>query len=118
MAAHDEQGGIMKYGDTEESISERKKVGRMKNAWIWIAMALIVLAAAGCVSKPSDMTKNETVTTPTTTVPPTSTPGDEMQNVVIELPSSIKLQSLGAYSSSNGTISIPKNLYIHDFRKN
>ncbi|MCZ7385663.1 MAG: hypothetical protein O8C63_13090 [Candidatus Methanoperedens sp.] len=55
----------MKYGNTKEGISDRKKVGRRKSAWIWIAMALMVVVVAGCVSKPSDMTKNETVTTPT-----------------------------------------------------
>lgn len=50
----------------------------------------------------------------TTDVTPSSSP-DETQNVIIELPSSIKLQSLGAYNSSNGSISIPKNLYIHSY---
>ncbi|WP_179294050.1 hypothetical protein [Candidatus Methanoperedens nitratireducens] len=54
----------MKYGNTEKALSERKNAGRMKSMRIWISIALIVVAAAGCVSKPDDMTKNETLETP------------------------------------------------------
>ena len=35
----------------------------MKSAWIWIAVGLIAMAAAGCVSKPDDTTGNETQAT-------------------------------------------------------
>ena len=49
------------------------------------------------------------------TIPTKVERSDESQNVTIELPSAIKLQSLGAYNSSNGTISIPKNLYIDSY---
>lgn len=55
---------LMKYGNTEKALSERKNAGRMKSMRIWISIALIVVAAAGCVSKPDDMTKNETLETP------------------------------------------------------
>lgn len=84
---------------------------------IWAALLLaMAIATAGCVSKPGDVTKNEIITTPIATdITPPSTPVDESQNVNVELPSSIKLQSLGAYSSSNGTIRIPSNLYIHSY---
>jgi flagellar basal body-associated protein FliL len=70
MAGAGRTGGIMKYGNTVEGISGRKNVGRMKSVWIWIAMALIAVAAAGCVSKPNDIAKNETVTTPVATYVP------------------------------------------------
>ncbi len=47
----------MKYGNTEEDISDRKKVGRMKSVWIWIAIALIsvalvaVVMVGGCIEE-------------------------------------------------------------------
>ncbi len=76
----------MKYSNTKEAISGRKKVGRMKSVWIWIAMALIAVAAAGCVSKPDDMTKNETLATPETpTVPSTPTKPDLTLNNYMKL---------------------------------
>ncbi len=44
-----------------------KRYDRMKGVWIWIALALIMVVASGCVSKPSDMTKNATLTAPVAT---------------------------------------------------
>ncbi len=58
----------------------------MKSVWIWIAMALIAVAVAGCVSKPDDMTKNETLATPVTpTVPSTPTKPDLTLNNYMKL---------------------------------
>lgn len=56
--------GIMKYENKEKFKLERKSAGRMKVMWIWIALALIAVAAGGCVSKTDDRTKNETPATP------------------------------------------------------
>ncbi len=81
----------MKYGNREEGISDRKNVSRM---CVWIARALIVVAATGCVFKPDDLTKNETPTTLVTTGMPTTT----------DLVSSIE--------HTDTVSSAPKQLYI------
>ncbi|MGB8216450.1 MAG: hypothetical protein WCE94_04030 [Candidatus Methanoperedens sp.] len=47
----DEHGGIMKYGYTEEGVSDRKKVGRINEAWILVVMALLIVVVVGCVGK-------------------------------------------------------------------
>ena len=62
-------GGIMKYGTIEKVKSGRKGDFRKKDLLIWIAMALIVVAATGCISKPSDI-NNKTVTMPVSTNTP------------------------------------------------
>ncbi len=63
----------MQYGTTGKVISGKKSDCWTKNISIWIAMVLIAVTAAGCVSEPSDMTKNETVTTPVATITPVAT---------------------------------------------
>lgn len=60
----------MKYDNSGKVRFGWKRLDRMNSVWIWIALALIMLVAAGCVSKPNDMTKNETVTTPFATDTP------------------------------------------------
>ena len=52
MAAQDDKGGIMKHSNTDEGISGRKKVGRMKSAWVWMAVGLVVaVMAGGCIGE-------------------------------------------------------------------
>lgn len=45
-------GGIMKYSNTEVGISGRKMFGRIKNAWIWAALVLVIVAiVSGCIEE-------------------------------------------------------------------
>ncbi len=99
-----------------------RKFKNNSSIFLVLTVSAALLSVTGCVSEPRNVANNETVTTPAVTytpvatdVTPPSTPVDEMLNVVVELPSSIMLQSLGAYNSSNGTINIPRNLYIHSY---
>lgn len=63
----------MKYENLGKVISDRVNACRMKNILIWIALALMVVVASGCVSNLSDTTKNETITTPVATGTPIAT---------------------------------------------
>lgn len=57
----------MKYSNNERSLYGMKNSSRMKSVRIWMVLALIAAAAAGCISKP-DVTKNNgTQATPITT---------------------------------------------------
>ena len=77
---------IMKYGNKEIFKPERVNCGRMKRMWIWIAVGLIAVAAAGCVYEPGDSAKNKTLEIYVTpTVPSTSTKPDLTLNNYIKL---------------------------------
>ena len=91
----------MKLGNMEKSQSERKKVVRMKSVWIWLSIALIVIATAGCIEKPQpqeDITLN-------------NIPKLFEKDVIIvvgENASSIELDAAKAVAYNLGDISVTK----------